>query len=127
MFCKNYLNLNNKEFDMPIYRIFKKKHFTELINEKKNVLVSPKLWDDPYENILLSKGVEVEVDGQPIVPGFMKNVYCQCWSMLGESDAMWRIYSHSNENVMIRSTPRKLLESLKKTIYLKILGVLLEK
>lgn len=114
MFGNNYLNLNNKEFDMPIYRIFKKKHFTELINEKKNVLVSPKLWDDPYENILLSKGVEVEVDGQPIEPGFMKNVYCQCWSMLGESDAMWRIYSHSNENVMIKSTPRKLLESLKK-------------
>lgn len=116
MFDNNYLNLNANEWNMPIYRIFKKEHFTELINKKKNVLVSPELWDDPYENILLSNGVDVKVDGQPIDPSFMKGVYCQCWSMLGESDAMWRIYSPSNENVMIKSTPTKLLESLIKNI-----------
>ncbi len=36
----------------------------------------------------------------------------QCWSLLGESDAMWRTYSQDKKGVKVKTTIRKLLNSL---------------
>jgi hypothetical protein len=43
------------------------------------------------------------------------SVYGQCWTLHRETDAMWRIYSHEKDGVRVTSTPRKLLEALRKT------------
>ena len=43
---------------------------------------------------------------------FANSVFGQCWSLLKESDAMWRIYSPEKHGVKVKTTPRKLREAL---------------
>lgn len=59
-------------------------------------MVKPNKWQDPFENFILRAD----------------RVYGQCWTLQTASDAMWRIYSPNAEAVRIRSTVRRLLESL---------------
>ena len=40
------------------------------------------------------------------------NCFCQCWSDLPESDAMWRLYSPDSMGVKLRARSRNLLHSL---------------
>lgn len=60
------------------------------------MLVRPSKWEDPFENFILRAD----------------SVYGQCWTLQRSSDAMWRIYSPKVDAVRIRSTARRLLESL---------------
>lgn len=99
------------DWDKPIYRIYPKSRFIELLDSKTNVLVQPSLWDDPMENFFLNSIVKTE-DGEL---GSLENIaagwYGQCWTTTVESDAMWRIYSHDKNGVKVRTTIRKLFES----------------
>lgn len=45
------------------------------------------------------------------------SLYGQCWTLNRESDAMWRIYSSDKNGVKVRTTIRKLFESLYSAIY----------
>jgi hypothetical protein len=91
-----------------IYRIVPVARLFELFAERKNVLVAPHKWDDPYEN--LRRRLEPEAVGY--------RVYGQCWTLHSASDAMWRIYSPSfgrdsaQSAVRIRSTIQTLFNSL---------------
>lgn len=44
--------------------------------------------------------------------GFRSDFYGQCWTLKSTSDAMWRIYSPKKDAVRVRTTIRKLAESL---------------
>src|SRR5438552_2336902 len=46
------------------------------------------------------------------VAGLRMRLYGQCWSLLDESDAMWRIYSPNKAGVKIRTTVRKLITAV---------------
>jgi hypothetical protein len=74
-------------------------------------LVKPALWDDPFENFILTLAIQASPNPNSYIiakDGF----YGQCWSMLKESDAMWRIYSPDKNGVKVRTTVGKLFDSL---------------
>ena len=107
----NFLNLTEAEKDQPIYRVVTIERLFQLFDEKLNVLVNPKKWDDPFENFIMNSLIEFK-SGISISIGFRENVYGQCWTKTRESDAMWRIYSPEKNGVRITTTPRKLLKAL---------------
>lgn len=113
MSYRNHIFLNNP-LDEPIYRIFSKKRFIQILTEKKLTLSKPKMWDDPFENMLLSSDFQSGSDTCKFATA--NSVYGQCWTSHSETDAMWRIYSSDKLGVRVMTTPRKLLESLKKEV-----------
>jgi len=96
MFGQNYINILASERDSFIYRIISLRQLFDLFAGEANVLVKPSKWQDPFENFILRAD----------------RVYGQCWTLQAASDAMWRIYSPNADAVRIRSTVRRLLESL---------------
>ncbi|WP_126304467.1 DUF2971 domain-containing protein [Neisseria animaloris] len=108
---KNYLFFKEDELDKKIYRIFPIDRFFEILEKKQLVLVKPKLWDDPFENLLLSSKFRMD-DGEIVGFASRDSVYGQCWTWHRESDAMWRIYSQHKNGIRVQSTPRKLLLAL---------------
>lgn len=96
--------------DTKLYRTIPLKRLGELFANRKNVLVRPKLWDDPFENIALSSPVEIK--GQAGTFGFREDYYGQCLTTEGISDAIWRIYSSDKRGLRIRTTVDKLLGQL---------------
>lgn len=110
---KNYLGID--DLDKTIYRIFPITRFLEMIKNKQMVLVKPKLWDDPFENLLLLSRFQFD-DGEIMEFESANSVYGQCWTENRESDAMWRIYSPQKDGIRVSTTPRKLLSALKKEV-----------
>ena len=86
-----FRNMTASELDQPVYRIMPVHRLLECFQKKKLVLVPPKKWDDPFENMLLSAKVVIG-SGEPsdMLPTRDK-VYGQCWTLHRETDAMWRI------------------------------------
>ena len=104
-----YLNIN--DIDAPIYRVFTADRFIEMFETKKLVLVKPELWDDPFDNFLL-KG-RYNLGGESLsFRGLVKDFYGQCWSLNYESDAMWRIYAPEKNGVKVKTTIKRLSESI---------------
>lgn len=108
---KNYLNLEKTSKDAFIYRIFPLGRFYELFKEENNVLVSPKLWEDPYENFFLKSHIALPT-GEYYGFDFKDRYFGQCWTQRTYSDALWRIYSPDSNSVRVRTTIRKLVHSL---------------
>jgi hypothetical protein len=110
---QNYLNMEPAEPDKPVYRIMPVHRLLECFQKKKLVLVKPKKWDDPFENMLLNAKVVLPSGESGDMRPIRDNVYGQCWTLHRETDAMWRIYSAAKDGAKVRSTPRRLLEALK--------------
>lgn len=122
----NLIGLENA--DVALYRIFRLKHFRKLLEKRSLVLVNPSKWEDPCENILTYCAITFKRNGryeQAFFDQTRKPLYAQCWSLVPESDAMWRIYSTvkrnietlrnnsvGKEGIKVRSTARKLLSVL---------------
>lgn len=96
-----YLNLSHPERESYVYRIVSLERLYELFEARKNVLVAPHKWDDPFENFIL-KSQRLRRQGW----------FGQCWTRQRASDAMWRIYSSDTQSVRVRSTPKRLMEGL---------------
>lgn len=114
MNTQGFINLSAKELDTPIYRIMPIDRLLQCFEDKFLVLVPPKKWDDPFENLLLSSTAFMSESGK--IGGMdtiRDQVFGQCWTFHRETDAMWRIYSPDKGGAKIKTTPRKLLEALK--------------
>lgn len=110
---RNFLNFRTKDIDKPIFRFLTVERLFEIFKTHQNVLVSPKLWEDPFENHIMTSFINQKTeDEKDICIGFRDNFYGQCWTQTRESDAMWRIYSPAKNGARITTTPRKLLQSL---------------
>lgn len=94
-----------------IYRVFPRNRFFELFDEKKNALVRPTMWEDPFENFILRSPVRTAA-GETGEFAFHEDVYGQCWTLKKRSDALWRIYSPKTDAVRVRTTVGRLLDSL---------------
>ena len=88
---RNVIGISN--WDAPVYRTFSLKSALELFKEGKNGLVHPSRWDDPFENFFLKNGAIDEHENPVALDDVHKDWYGQCWTLEGESDALWRIYS----------------------------------
>jgi hypothetical protein len=106
------LNLEDKELDAYVYRIMKQEYAYSLFSDSQNVLVQPKRWKDKFENFQLQLGGVL--DGEKFEYGFKDDFCGQCWTSDYLSEAMWGIYANDPKQryLRVRSTPRKLLESL---------------
>lgn len=111
MSYRNYIRLTTAERDVPVYRIMSAKRVADLLRSKCLTLVKPKLWDDPFENALLSSAFSTP-QGEKVGFSAKDTVYGQCWTLHRETDAMWRIYSHAKDGVRLTSSPRRLLDAL---------------
>ncbi|WP_430966768.1 DUF2971 domain-containing protein [Spongiimicrobium sp. 2-473A-2-J] len=103
--------MTEKQKDKNIYRVFSVDRLFEIFNSKQLTLVRPKLWDDPFENVIMNSTGELE-SGEIFTIDSRNNFYGQCWTYTNESDAIWRIYAPNKDGVRVRTTPRKLLKSL---------------
>ena len=104
------INLTKAHLGKPIYRVFTLERLLAACTTKRNTLVKPKKWDDPFENFVLTQAIKVNPSHPSI--GVKDRFYGQCWSFERESDAMWRIYSPGKEGVKVRTTIGKLFASL---------------
>lgn len=111
----NFINLDLNVKDQYIYRIISLDRMYELFSTRKNVLVSPKKWDDPFENFILNSKARLP-SGEIVDLGFRDDFYGQCWTRHRASDAMWRIYSQKSDGVRVRTTIPKLADSLSVTL-----------
>lgn len=84
----------------------------QILTTKKITLVKPHKWDDPFENALLKSEFQIGDEFGDFAA--KDSIYGQCWTQHRETDAMWRIYSQNKDGVRLSTTPRKLLEALKK-------------
>jgi hypothetical protein len=107
----NLLNLTESDLDRNIYRIMRPDHVYSLFKAEQNVLVSPRLWDDPFENFILNAPA-VLPEGETIEWGFRNDFYGQCWTLHQASDAMWRIYSSDQNGIRVRTTIRNAISGL---------------
>ena len=107
----NYLDIPAFQHDGFVYRIVKTEHLFKFLRARENVLVKPECWDDPFENFILKSHFIRK--GEPVMIAHRDYFYGQCWTLQQASDAMWRIYSPDSRAVRIRSTIRKLAESLR--------------
>lgn len=97
-----YLNLQQTDHDRYVYRITTIDRVKTLFMSGQNTLVKPKLWDDPFENFILSAKVRHK-SGVIRQYNYHESVYGQCWTFHKASDAMWRIYAPDKNGVRLRS------------------------
>ena len=102
------INIDESDLDKPIYRIVDYDFVFEMVQKNTNTLISPKLWNDPFENVL--KHVRFKEKNHPRSNLHHDHLtYSQCWSFSSENDLLWKVYSPSSNSVRLKSTPRKLL------------------
>ncbi|MCO8309649.1 hypothetical protein [Pseudomonas mandelii] len=121
------------DLDKPIYRIFPQWALEEALRLKRITLVPPSFWEDPYE-VIESKIVITRTSKSTpypqIFPGQgLPPIYAQSWSATVDSDTLLRAYSRvvkdprhgrntcpGDEGVRVRSTPRKLISALNRSV-----------
>ncbi|MBQ9189542.1 MAG: DUF2971 domain-containing protein [Clostridia bacterium] len=93
-----------------LYRYISFEAFVGMIQEKSLTFVLPELWDDPKEGSAFKHLISsMEHNYKQVIFSTMYyKTYAQCWTMLSESDAMWRIYSFNNRAVQIKVSKEKL-------------------
>lgn len=95
----DYLNGLNE--DDTIYRYCSIFELYRVINKKKLTLVCPFSWEDLFENPLMRAEL-VNRKGQKIDLGAEgKKLFCQCWTLENESNAMWKLYGYQGKGVRI--------------------------
>lgn len=100
------LKLYKVDLDTPVYRYISLSQFLAFIEKERTYLTNISVWDDPYEDVL--KNLQVK-DSSYKFSEFrtFKSYFAQSWSLNGNSDAMWRIYSKNSEGLLIKSTVKK--------------------
>lgn len=107
----NYIRISRNEWETPIYRFTTVDRVLQLIVQGQNTLVSPRKWKDPFENIL-SRVPCRKINGESFMHPHRDRVYGQCWTMIEETDATWRMYVPDENGVRLKTTIRKLHQSL---------------
>jgi hypothetical protein len=108
----NYLGVKRTEWNTPIYRFTSANRILSFIDKRKNTLVSPRKWKDPFENILSRMKFKKKIDGDFFKHPLRDRVYGQCWTTTEETDAAWRMYIPDGNGVRLKTTIRKLHHSL---------------
>lgn len=89
--------------DEYLYRYVSFETFIGMIQSQSLTFVLPELWDDPKECASFEYYVKHEdnIYKKSILLSLYFKTFCQCWTTLAESDAMWRIYSYNNRAIRI--------------------------
>jgi hypothetical protein len=89
------------------------------------MLVPPKKWEDPYEDLCFRITMSAPDGSQKPLSEYLVPTFAQCWSFEGHSDALLRAYSRVTrdqitsrniepkyEGVQVRTTPKRLVQAL---------------
>jgi hypothetical protein len=106
-----YVNIPRARRSWPVYRIISQTRLFEMFAERVNTLVNPVLWDDPFENFIRQFKGRLP-SGEIVEFAQRHDFFGQCWTLLGGTDAMWRIYSSDTQSVRIKVRVKTLVESL---------------
>lgn len=93
-----------------IYHYLSFQRLANLLKKKENTLVSPLKWEDPFEKWRLKSIAENNKN----IDFNKKSWFGQCWTTSRKSDAMWKLYTNGTDGFRIRSTVKKLWDSLPK-------------
>lgn len=108
-----------------IYRYINLETFIDMLLNQRLVFVHPTKWEDPmeldaYNKVLKHRSLDKNSALTVAYFAAKNKTYCQSWTELSESDAMWRIYSYDNKSIQIRvklSSIRQLPISVNKVVY----------
>lgn len=103
-------NENLKKNSNEIYRIMPFQRFVELWVNKENTLVKPSKWDDPLEGRIARK-IHCK-NGEMFRDYELCRFFGQCWTLKAASNAIWKIYSNSNDGIRIKTTVDQLRNSI---------------
>ena len=83
----------NKQLQLRPYlhRIELLDRFFQILDNKEIVMVQPKCWTDPMENIIFN--ARIIKNGVPFEHPAKDKIYGQCWSYDEDSYALWQIYT----------------------------------
>lgn len=113
------LNFDNVAPETPVYRVYPIDRLVELFKDRKNTLVKPALWDDPFENLVFQQTALLRNGQRVCFSNVRERYYGQCWTLnTEETDALWRIYSPDKKGVRVKTTFQKLWDSYYNPNYL---------
>ena len=94
--------------ETPVYRYLPFESFVAFVETGRTVLTNINEWDDQWEAIL-AKVPTVNAKGEREYPGysFHQDIFGQSWTLLDESDAMWRIYSPTRTGLQLQTSVGK--------------------
>ncbi len=108
---RNLRNIPIADLDKSIYRIISVDHLEMMLKNHTLALAKTSSWEDVYENFFFKE--KFFLNGDRVgMEHFADHIFGQCWSTFKDSDAMWRIYSHEKQSVRIKTTIRKLFDSV---------------
>lgn len=106
---KSLLSLRLSDLELNVYRVFSIERLIEIFETRKNNLVKPTLWDDPFENFLFK---QENLGTKWKFSQYRERFYGQCWILnTSETDALWRVYSPLKNGVRVKTTLGKLYET----------------
>lgn len=104
--------LNGVQDETPIYKFMALDYTLSMVKKRLLTIGRISSWPDVYENYML-KHKYMTSDGRDVgVMHLANGIYGQCWTVLPESDALWRIYSQNKDSIRIKTTVEKLYDSL---------------
>ncbi len=91
-----------------LYRIIPFQRLAEILIFRRNSLVHPSKWTDPFEKWRIDKISETCTESK----SSDKKYFGQCWTLEPTKDEMWTIYSQGTDGVRIRTTVGRLIDPL---------------
>lgn len=94
--------------DTSLFRYMSFRGFMEFVEMKQTSLSRVTSWPDTWE--VPEAKLPIQIDKGRVqfsMWNMHQSMFGQCWTLLPESDAMWRIYSPHNEGVVIRMSVKK--------------------
>src|SRR5258705_3729434 len=94
--------------ETALYRYLPLESLVAFVESGLTVLTNINRWDDQWEAIL-AKVPTVNDKGEVEQPwySFHQDIFGQSWTLLEESDAMWRIYSPTRTGLQLKTSVGK--------------------
>lgn len=116
--------LTGVEPDEKLYKIIKLKYVLMMFRNFQIRINNVRTWEDVYENYFLKQNLYFQgkrIDSKDVEGSY----FGMSWSLLSESDAMWRIYSKAGTDfvdidsvgIKVETTAYKLLTTFFKRVY----------
>lgn len=112
-------NVIDLDLGCEIYKYIPFKYLKLMIQNSSLFFGRVDKWEDVYENWFLKERIILSSGQEGVANNLIPGVYGQSWTLLEESDAMWRIYSKLDRNsanyldetaVKIKTTAQKLFD-----------------
>lgn len=98
-----------------VYKFFPMDKLCALLQENKLFMDRIISWEDCYENFFFKEDFQVRINGayQSLsANNLATGIFGQSWTIIPESDALWRIYSKNKDAVRVKVNAQKLFHTI---------------